>query len=146
VHKLFFIGIVLVVTLNASYALDTVRVRVDTTCNNFMPARVYYAIASKTGGGSSYMDSIRICGTIVNAYRKNYYLVVTDRYGVKRLEGNFYDEFAAGHCIHYDDKGRKTSEGEYKMITKRKYAYSKQTGKWKYYNSSGVLIKEQKHK
>jgi hypothetical protein len=116
---------------------DTISIHADTACGNFMPSRMYHSVQSKLGDGYSYTDSIRVCGTVVNGFNTQYYLIVYDEQGVKRMEGNFFDAFANGHCIHYDSKGRKLSEGNYRMKGRGKRRHSKQKGKWIYYDPKG---------
>lgn len=125
---------------------DTIHVRADSICGNFMPSRMHYVMTSKTGsGGYEYTDSVRVCDSALSVYNLNYYLIVYDKNGAKRLEGYFYDQFAVGHCINYDWKGRKTSEGDYKIKGKGKRKYSAFTGVWKYYNANGDIIRTEKH-
>lgn len=125
---------------------DTVVVRADSICNNFMPIRSHIAVATKYGPGSyEYTDSVRVCDSILNVYNSYYYLIVYDKNGIKRLEGSFYDGYANGHCVNYDVKGRITSEGDYKIKGRHKRKYSVMSGTWKYYNANGDLIRHEKH-
>lgn len=146
------IGLLLLVVkfaycLNAANA-DTITIHLETACNNFMPHRQHVVIpATSTEEKVEYDDSIRVCGQIVDGFRKNYYLIVYDMQGVKRMEGSFYDHLAEGHCISYDFRGRKTSEGDYKLVKKRGYYYpSVKTGVWIYYDLKGGIIKKEKFK
>lgn len=133
-------------TAKTEAQVDTIVVHADTICNNFMPVRIHYAVTSKYGGGYEYDDSIRVCRMIIDVYNKDYYLIVFDKDSVKRMEGFFHDEYANGHSINYDYKGRKTSEGDYEMIRKRRYTYYRKTGMWKYYNANGDLIRQEKNR
>jgi hypothetical protein len=118
---------------------DTIIVRADDICSTFMPERMTYCVADKSGTGYSYQDSIRVCGNIIYGFQRQYYLTVYDQYGVKRLEGYFFDCYANGHCVNYDAKGNKLSEGNYKMVGSGKNKRSKRKGKWIYYDPKGNI-------
>lgn len=126
-------------------AIDTIIVHVDTVCNDFMPHREKIVVPAKTDEEKTeYYDSIRVCGQIVEGFRKHYYLIVYDKQHVKRMEGTFYDHLADGHCITYDYRGRKISEGGYKLVRKKRTYYpSVKTGTWIYYDISGGILKKE---
>lgn len=134
-------------------AQDTVRVQVNVNvCHDYMPNRYWIASASKPIPGVAdssykYLDSIRVCNIIINKPYQRYYLIVTDSSGRKMLEGNFFDRYADGHVITYDQKGRKFSEGDYKIerIRSSKHKTSVQTGIWYYYDVKGNRIRSKKY-
>ena len=82
---------------------------------------------------------------MIEGYNKQSYLIVYSPDSTELLEGNFYDQYANGHCIRYDGKGRKTSEGDYRIKGKGKRRRSVMTGTWRYYNSKGVLLRKEEH-
>lgn len=128
---------------------DTVRIQVPNECTYLMPSRYNVSTVSKSGDTvSRYTDSIRVGTQIINKNQQRYYLIVTDSSGNKRLEGNFFDYYADGHVITYDQKGRKFSEGDYKIerIRLSKDRMSVQTGIWYYYDTKGKRIRTQKYK
>lgn len=129
-----------------SHGMDTLTVHATSDCSDFMPHRKHIVLSPDSPDEEpiQYSDSIRVCGEIVEGFRKNYYLIVYDKSGTKRMEGNFWDHLANGHCINYDFRGRKISEGDYKLVKKRKYYYpSVKTGTWIYYDISGKVIKKE---
>lgn len=132
----------------SSNGMDTLTIHVDSICNNFMPHREHIVIpATSTEEKIEYDDSIRVCGQVIDGFRKNYYLIVYDMQGVKRMEGKFWDHLANGHCINYDFRGRKVSEGDYKLVRKKRYYYpSEKTGMWIYYDLKGGIIKKEQFK
>lgn len=135
---------------NSKAQIDTIIVHLDSTCQDstysgIMPKRVHRSVASKTGSSYDYKDSIRVYCTVIDGFNKNYYLIVYGRDGTKYLEGNFFDEFANGHVINYDNKGRLTSEGDYEIKGRGKGRHSVLTGTWKYYNTKGKILRYEKH-
>jgi hypothetical protein len=127
---------------------------------SFFPWRGCMTANSKGGPDPPpYIDSIRVCSQQVNKGWQRYYLIVKDKSGKKRLEGEFFDEFADGKVIIYDRTGKKTEERHYKVSAynkprticrkdgkrlKKNY-YSRSAGTWRYYDRSGKVIKEEKH-
>lgn len=140
--------------------IDTIRINLDHQTGNFFPSRCCAHSSSKVGPKTfSYIDSIRIGIHEIRKGGQRYYLMVYDMKGVKRLEGEFFDEFADGKVILFDATGRKAGEGHYKMTEYnrprtmcrsrgkrlRKNFYTVQTGTWKYYDRKGTVIREEKY-
>jgi antitoxin component YwqK of YwqJK toxin-antitoxin module len=106
-----------------------------------------------------FVDSIRVGIHIINEGNRQYYLIVRDKKGNTRLEGNFFDEFPDGHVIEYDAKGKISAEGNYRIEKLKKpeqvvrtggkkfgkYYSSRKDGTWKYYNTNGRVLKEVKY-
>lgn len=118
----------------------------------FFPKRAMLSSPKGTGGPGG-IDSIRVGNQLINKGGQAYYLIVYDKKGKKRLEGDFYDEFPSGKMIEYDEAGKIFAEGSYKMIFSKKalstsslgeqHFFSAKTGTWKYYGLKGRLVREE---
>lgn len=118
--------------LHAQAVTDTIIIRTDSACSNVMPLRMHYGVQSKTGGGYEYNDSIRVCGKIVNGSNRQYHLIVYNEKGIKKLEGDFFDQYANGRVTFFDDKGELYCYRNYKMKGRGKHRRSK-SGRVHYY-------------
>lgn len=138
----------LLFAVRAKAMTDTIVVHVDTVCTDFMPRRgSYFVHDEKTQELLRMPDSIRVGNQVVYAYNRHYYLVAYDVNGTKRLEGNFWDEHAEGYFADFDYRGRKISEGHYKLVKKHRIVYpSVKTGTWKYYDISGKVLRKEEYK
>jgi hypothetical protein len=127
--------------------IDTIHVIVPNNCLYLMPTCFDPVVASLSGDSIfECTDTIWLWNQVINKNKEHYYLIVTDSSGSKRMEGNFFDSYADGHVIHYDEQGRKESEGDYKIYKKRfnGQQYSLPTGYWYYYDAKGKRIRTQK--
>jgi hypothetical protein len=103
-----------------------------------------------TGNRSTYIDSIRFEGTLINKAYSNYRVMIYDADSTLRSEGPFFDQYPCGLIINYDKKGDTLSYGDYKLYRHKKpksqfknknsrrktstkwlfYFYSRKDGKW----------------
>lgn len=142
--------------------LDTIDIQWDIGKYLYLPSRGTTHVLDKTDPNNnySYIDSIMVNFIVIEKYNTSYYLILRDKKGTIRYEGEYYDEFPNGHVIFYNRNGTKKSEGDYKVIHLKKpkkvangggYKLYKQrksvkSGQWKYYNWDGVLLKTKNHK
>jgi hypothetical protein len=118
----------------------------------FYPKRAYLS-SPKEPGGPTEIDSIRVGNQEIDKGNQNWYLVVYDKKGIRRLEGNFYDQFPCGKIIQYSEKGKISAEGNYQMAFSKKpvsgdgekeqHFFSVRTGTWKFYNEKQRLVREE---
>jgi hypothetical protein len=146
--ELFLLALIVSPLLSiAGTRLDTITIHVDTACTDFMPHRgSYFVHDEETQKLIRLPDSIRVGNQLVYGYNKHYYLIAYDMNGTKRLEGNFWDEHAEGYFADFDYRGRKISEGHYKLVKKHKICYpSAKTGTWNYYDINGKVLRKEEY-
>jgi hypothetical protein len=137
--------------------IDTVKVYDEKGTTYLTPYRVPVLNVRRKGKKQLYFDPIKVSEQTINKAEKPYYLISFDKNRIKRIEGNYFDQFPNGVAIEYDSVGNKRLEGQFELRLykkprtvaksriyklKQKY-YSNPIGTWTYFSDNGKIMRRE---